>query len=91
MSTIVIYGLIAIVVLYIFSKIPGVGVVAEMILKSMFDLCKFIFSNASFWGIYIVKNLSRAHKGFFFHLTHTKKQCDPLLDIRTSAEERNKD
>lgn len=79
--TIGIYFAIAVVVLSIALKIPGL----EMLIKPVFEmatkLVEFVVVSFAKWGYWMILEVVFAHRGLFDHLIHDEEYYDVRLRI----------
>lgn len=85
MNQYVIYGAIALGCLVLALLIPGVKVIAELLLKAIVTVTTEILKHKGTFLIWFVKTLSADHGRVFKHATQSKNDLDPTQKIRRKA------
>lgn len=82
MNQLLIYSLIAIGGLLVALMIPGVKVIAEMVLKGLVELMGNLLKHKSSFLIWAVKTLISDHVRLFEHAIQARDTIDPTQKIR---------
>ena len=86
MNQYLLYGAIGVGCLLLALLVPGVKVLAELILKGLITISgELLKHKATFW-VWFIKTLTADHSRVFKHATQKRDEIDPTQKIRRSAE-----
>lgn len=85
MNTLLMYALIGLGVLLVMLLIPGVKVLAELVLKGLLGLFGEVLRHKGIFGVWFVKTIVSDHARLFRHATTSRDKLDPTQKIRREA------
>lgn len=85
MNTIVVVISLAILILVVLAKIPGLEHTVRPLIDLFFTLLKTIVENLFQWTIWTFKLLWSAHLDLLFNLTNSAETVDPTLEMKNKS------
>lgn len=81
MSTLIVIFAGFIVVLIIFSKIPGLDLMVKPLIDLLFNGIKLIATHSVIWGIWLFKTLWGAHAAVIVNAINSEEKIDPTVIV----------
>ena len=82
MSTLLFILAVAVLILVITSRIPGLEHLIKPLIDLLFTALKAILENVALWSIFLFKNLWSSHLELIRHLLFSAESVDPSVAVR---------
>ncbi|WP_414039407.1 hypothetical protein ACJU26_09265 [Acidithiobacillus sp. M4-SHS-6] len=89
MSSLLVWGLAILLVLFILDRVPGVRLLAKPIIESIAKTLALFVGSFGLWILFLVKSTIRSHVVFLQHLTQHREKIAPEERIKADGTLKN--